>query len=118
MLRASLVVFVACAHSTSPQTIENTAATASEPTSAPAPELHPPLSAAAEANPSRVIQRSSTGGEIELAGNRTHAMEKAEYEMRAHCGPDKYTILQEGEEVIGSSGGVSTTAWRLRYQCH
>ncbi|HWO25395.1 MAG TPA: hypothetical protein VNO30_41930 [Kofleriaceae bacterium] len=50
----------------------------------------------------KVIQRTQSGGVIELQGDRNKAMEQASQEMAAHCGgPGSYQITQEGEEVIG-----------------
>src|SRR5512146_3052640 len=96
----------------------------------------------------RVIQRTQTGGVIELQGDRGKAMEQANQEMASHCGPNNYTIVQEGEEAIGTatysredtnaatatsrngryqeSGATTTgqqstrtaTAWRVHYQCN
>src|SRR5262245_11977187 len=96
----------------------------------------------------RVIQRTQAGGVIELQGDRGKAMEQANQEMAAHCGPNNYTIVQEGEEAIGtdtysredtsaaatqsrsgrtqyadsSTQGQSSTrtatAWRVHYQCN
>jgi hypothetical protein len=81
----------------------------------------------------RVIQRTQTGGVIELSGDRRGAMKQADEEMAAHCGPNNYTIVQEGEEAVGAdtyspsgsapsnNGSVTTrteTAWRLHYQCN
>jgi hypothetical protein len=96
----------------------------------------------------RVIQRTQAGGVIELQGDRGKAMEQANSEMSAHCGPNNYTIVQEGEEAIGTdtysredtsaaasqsrsgrtqyadsttTGQQSTrtaTAWRVHYQCN
>jgi hypothetical protein len=96
----------------------------------------------------RVIQRNQSGGVIELSGDRGKAMEQANQEMSAHCGPNNYQITQEGEEAIGtdtvvqedtaqdsrtsrsgrrSSTDSSTTqqtstrtatAWRVHYQCN
>ena len=65
----------------------------------------------------RVIQRTQAGGVIELQGDRGKAMEQANQEMASHCGPNNYTIVQEGEEAIGTdtytredtSGGTSTS---------
>lgn len=95
----------------------------------------------------RVIQRTQTGGVIELQGDRGKAMEQAHGEMANHCGPSNYTIVQEGEEAVGTDtytredtaygeqtsrsgrrteGGATTTgqqstrtatAWRVHYQC-
>lgn len=95
----------------------------------------------------RVVRRDQTGGIIELQGDRGEAMKQANGEMNAHCGPNNWTIVQEGEEVIGQdtytredtasdsktsrSGRRSSTdtttaaatstrdavAWRVHYQC-
>ena len=96
----------------------------------------------------RVISRTQAGGVIELQGDRGKAMEQANQEMNAHCGPGNFTITQEGEEAIGtdtvatedtaqdsktsrsgrrSSTDTSTvattstrtaTAWRVHYVCN
>ena len=92
----------------------------------------------------RVIQRNQTGGVIELSGDRGKAMEQANSDMASHCGPNNFTIVQEGEEAIGTDtvsrdttqdhtsrtgrtttettqGQTSTrtaTAWRVHYQCN
>jgi hypothetical protein len=96
----------------------------------------------------RVIQRTQAGGIIELQGDRGKAMEQANQEMTAHCGPSNFTIVQEGEEAVGTdtfvredtnagsttsrdgrrtqSGATTTgqqstrtaTAWRVHYQCN
>ena len=57
----------------------------------------------------RVISRTQAGGVIELQGDRGKAMEQANSEMNAHCGPGNFTITQEGEEAIGTDTvGAST----------
>ncbi len=96
----------------------------------------------------RVINRNQSGGVIELSGDRSKAMEQANSEMAAHCGPNNFTITQEGEEAIGTdtfsredssanqntsrngrhssadsttTGQQSTrtaTAWRVHYSCN
>jgi len=96
----------------------------------------------------RVLQRTQTGGVIELSGDRGKAMEQANQDMAAHCGPNNFTIVQEGEEAVGTdtytredtndtshasrSGRTTTndsttqgqtstrtaTAWRVHYQCN
>lgn len=96
----------------------------------------------------RVIQRTQAGGVIELQGDRGKAMEQANSEMASHCGPNNWTIVQEGEEAVGTdtfvredtnagsttsrdgrrtqSGQTTTgqqstrtaTAWRIHYQCN
>ena len=85
----------------------------------------------------RVVQRTQYGGVIALEGDRGKAMDAAHGEMANHCGAGNYTIVQEGEEVIGSeteygertdydsdgqsTGGSSSTTnkteWRVHYQC-
>jgi hypothetical protein len=106
------------------------------------------LVALAACGSARVIQRTQAGGVIELQGDRGKAMEQANQEMAAHCGPNNFTIVQEGEEVVGTdtytredtsaaatesrsgrtqyadsttTGQTSTraaTAWRVHYQCN
>ena len=96
----------------------------------------------------RVIQRTQSGGVIELSGDRGKAMEQANQDMAGHCGPNNFTIVQEGEEAVGTDtytredtnnqehtsrngrtttgdqttqGQTSTrtaTAWRVHYQCN
>ena len=96
----------------------------------------------------KVIQRTQTGGIIQLDGDRGKAMEQANSEMSRHCGPGNYTITQEGEEAVGTDtfvredtatdsavsrsgrrassdsttvGQTSTrtaTAWRVHYVCN
>lgn len=105
------------------------------------------LMALAACGSARVIHRDQVGGVIELQGDRGKAMEQASQEMAAHCGPNNFTIVQEGEEAIGTdtftredtatdsktskSGRRSATdssttaqqstrtatAWRVHYQC-
>ena len=89
----------------------------------------------------RVVNRTQGGGVIALQGDRGKAMEQAHKEMAAHCGPGNYTIVQEGEVVVGKDtvaredqdtyehrDGTSSTAvasqserdateWRVSYQC-
>jgi hypothetical protein len=96
----------------------------------------------------RVTQRTQTGGVIELSGDRGKAMEQANQDMAGHCGPNNFTIVQEGDEPVGTDtytredtndrehtsrngqtttqgqttqGQTSTrtaTAWRVHYQCN
>ncbi|HRC57075.1 MAG: hypothetical protein IPI49_23560 [Myxococcales bacterium] len=86
----------------------------------------------------RIVNRSQYGGTIALEGDRNKAMERAHQAMAQHCGPQNYTILQEGETVIGTDSaaasetrqekdgtvvqeaGASTrdaVEWRVVYQC-
>ena len=106
------------------------------------------FAALAACGSAKVIQRTQSGGVIELNGDRGKAMEQANQEMSAHCGPGNFTILQEGEEAVGtdtivnedtaqdsrtsrsgrrSSTDTSTTqttstrtatAWRVHYACN
>jgi hypothetical protein len=96
----------------------------------------------------RVINRNQGGGVIELQGDRGKAMEQANQEMAAHCGPNNFQITQEGEEAIGTDTVVqentatdtaasrngrrqstdtsstqtastrTATAWRVHYSCN
>jgi hypothetical protein len=50
----------------------------------------------------RVVKRTQYGGVIALQGDRAKAMEQAHKEMSMHCGVQNYSIIQEGEEVIGT----------------
>jgi hypothetical protein len=95
----------------------------------------------------RVIHRDQVGGVIELDGDHGKAMEQANQEMSRQCGPNNFTILQEGEEAIGTDTIVTAdestesktskdgrkertdnsavaekstrtaTAWRVHFQC-
>jgi hypothetical protein len=95
----------------------------------------------------RLIHRDQVGGVIELQGDRGKAMEQANEEMAVHCGPDNFTIVDEGEEAIGTDtvtrkdqttdsktpgtrrrpatdstttaqqSTPTATAWRVHYQC-
>jgi hypothetical protein len=96
----------------------------------------------------RPIQRTQFGGVIELQGpDRNKAMEAAHQDMAQHCGPNNYTITQEGEEAVGTETIVqedqasdsktsrsgrrsktdttttqttstrTATKWRVHYQC-
>jgi hypothetical protein len=100
---------------------------------------------AAGCGSARVVQRTQYGGTIALNGDRAKAMEQAEKEMSAHCGPGNYQVVREGEVPVGTdtmsrsdtsygqssngqstAGGETTTAgtstrtateWRVEYQC-
>jgi hypothetical protein len=50
----------------------------------------------------RIVKRTQYGGVIALQGDRGKAMEQAHKEMGTHCGAGNYSIVQEGEEVIGT----------------
>jgi hypothetical protein len=92
---------------------------------------------AAACGSARLVRRTQTGGVIALQGDRQKAMEDAQRMMADHCrGP--YTIVEEGEHVVGTDtaggsetyvdeygneyqeGGQSTreaTEWRVHYEC-
>ena len=115
---AALLFVIGCGGDTKPSAtpVSNTSG-ASDPTP-------PPSTTVGDA---RVVQRTQAGGVIELVGDREGAMQTASKHMSAHCGPDNYTITQEGEEVVGTdtlagpnaSGATvrTDTAWRVHYQC-
>lgn len=122
MKRALIVFLAACGGSPKPAPAVSNE-TRAEPTSAePAGTLN-----------ARVIQRTASGGVIELAGDRDQAEADAQAVMTAHCGPNAYTIVQEGEEAIGATfepsplptapdvpgppTSMTGTAWRVHYQC-
>ena len=110
MKRWAFVVVMACGGShpqTKPPPIENTA---------PAEPAFEPTAAPGEI---RVVQRGSTGGVIELDGDRGKAMEAANKEMINVCGIDHYVITQEGEEFVGMPGPTQGAhpVWRVHYQC-
>src|ERR1043165_6458394 len=60
------------------------------------------LATLAACGSARVLQRTQTGGVIELQGDRGKAMEQANQEMAGHCGPNNFTITAEGEEAVGT----------------
>lgn len=87
----------------------------------------------------RIVNRNQYGGTIALEGDRGKAMERAHQAMAAHCGPNNYTIVQEGETVIGTDSAASSETrqqkdgtvtqeagsstrdaveWRVIYQCN
>jgi len=106
------------------------------------------IMALAACGSARLIQQTPQGGTLELQGDRGKAMEDAQNQMAAQCGPNNYTIVQQGEEAIGTdtytqentgstdhtsrSGRTTTsdtstqgtqstrtaTAWRVHYQCN
>jgi hypothetical protein len=96
----------------------------------------------------RLIQQTPQGGTLELQGDRNKAMEDANNQMSAQCGPNNYTIVLQGFEPVGtdtytqadqstsdqtSRNGRRTTSdtqtqqvtstreatvWRVHYQCN
>jgi hypothetical protein len=86
----------------------------------------------------RIVNRSQYGGTIALEGDRNKAMERAHQAMTSHCGPNNYTIVSEGETVVGTDSAASSETtqqkdgtvtqeagsstrdaveWRVVYQC-
>ena len=106
------------------------------------------IMALAACGSARLIQQTPQGGTLELQGDRNKAMEDANNQMAAQCGPNNYTIVQQGEEPVGTDtytqADQSTTdrtsrngrrntsntqtqevtstrtavAWRVHYQCN
>lgn len=54
-----------------------------------------------------VVQKTQTGGEVALLGARDEAQEKANAYMELVC-PKGFTILEEGEAVVGLRAECST----------
>jgi hypothetical protein len=95
---------------------------------------------AAACGTSRLVERNQYGGVLALVGfDRQKAMQNAHVTMASHCGPGAYTVVQEGETVVGQQtreteeagktkegkvrkeGGSQTTnmtEWRLTYRCN
>lgn len=86
----------------------------------------------------RIVNRNQYGGTIALEGDRNKAMERAHEAMSTHCGPNNYTIVSEGETVVGTDSAASSETkqhkdgtvtqeagqstrdaveWRVVYQC-
>ena len=95
----------------------------------------------------RLINQTQAGGTFALDGDRGKAMEDAQAQMAAHCGPGNFSIVSQGQAVIGQDtvaqedtqygqnqsrngrrtrGGSSTVAqsstrdateWRVEYAC-
>lgn len=49
-----------------------------------------------------LVTQNQTGGVFRLTGVRDKAMADAHKQMAAHCGPGNYTVVQQGEEAIGT----------------
>ena len=67
----------------------------------------------------RIIQRTASGGVIELQGDHNKAMEQANEEMAAVCAD--FIIVSAGDEQVAASeapsGAPVATVYRVRYQC-
>lgn len=96
----------------------------------------------------RLIQQTPQGGTLELQGDHNKGMEDATNQMAAQCGPNNFTIVQQGEEPVGTDTYVqqndqttdhtsrngrrtttdqqtntvqstrTATVWRVHYQCN
>lgn len=61
----------------------------------------------------RLVQRTPDGGTLALAGpDRVRAVDDAHRKMAGHCGPGNYTIVREGEVVIGQVHQISSRSRR------
>lgn len=61
----------------------------------------------------RLVQRTPDGGTLALAGpDRVRAVDDAHRKMAGHCGPGNYSIVREGEVVIGQVHQTSTRSRR------
>ncbi len=49
-----------------------------------------------------LITQNQAGGVFRINGDRGKGMEDAQKQMAAHCGPSNFTIVQQGEEAIGT----------------
>jgi hypothetical protein len=81
----------------------------------------PPSMPSNRAAPGTAPEQKRTGGVIDLRpGDRDWAMEHALDEMAAHCGPDNFKIVQEGEEVRDATNPTlgPKTVWRVHYLCN
>jgi hypothetical protein len=95
-------------------------------TSAPRQPTPAPIENAAKPPPpvgeGKQITRTATGGVVQLDGDHAVAQRQADSLMAEHCGPNRYSITQEGEEAIGSDAIAGEpvrimTAWRIHYVC-
>jgi len=64
----------------------------------------------------RIIEQTQVGGTIELTGDRGKAMDQANRDMAAQCGPNNSTITSSGYELRGGSG--ADPVYRVHYQCN
>ena len=88
------------------------------PPAQPLENKEPRAAATPPAGEMRVVGRSNTGGVLELVGDREAAMRAATQDMGHHCGPNNFTIVQEGEEPVETTPAGVKTAWRVHYQCN
>ncbi|HEX3761055.1 MAG TPA: hypothetical protein VHW23_20310 [Kofleriaceae bacterium] len=67
----------------------------------------------------RMVQRTPTGGMIELEGDHNKAMEQANEEMAAAC--TDFIIVRAGDEPVTPTappdGAPVATVYRVHYQC-
>jgi hypothetical protein len=50
----------------------------------------------------QLVTQNQYGGVLRLNGDRGKAMEDAQKQMAAHCGLGNFTVVQQGEEAIGT----------------
>ena len=83
------------------------------PTEDPAPTLRTARAITLDGMP------ASSGGIIELGDTKSPDRMNATMQMEKHCGKNRYTVTQEGEEAVATTlGGIIITAWRIHYQSH
>ncbi|HEY4117741.1 MAG TPA: hypothetical protein VGM56_07800 [Byssovorax sp.] len=61
----------------------------------------------------RVLHQDPTGGVIELDGDPGKALRKANELMEAHCGPNNFTVIQQGDEPTAGGG----KKFHVHYYC-
>jgi hypothetical protein len=65
----------------------------------------------------RIVQKTPSGGVIELQGDHNKAMEQANEEMAAACAD--FIVVGEGLEPRADAppGATAASVYRVRYQC-
>jgi hypothetical protein len=66
----------------------------------------------------RQVQKTKTGGILELSGEWTSAFDSAHARMTDHCGEHKWAIVNEGRDITPDEGAKSNHAWRVYYTCY
>ena len=66
----------------------------------------------------RQVQKTKTGGVLELSGEWTSAFDSSHQKMEDHCGVGKWAIVNEGRDITPTEGAKSNHAWRVYYTCY
>jgi hypothetical protein len=66
----------------------------------------------------RQVQKTKTGGVLELSGEWTAAFDSAHHKMEKHCGTQNWAIVNEGRDITPEEGAKSNHAWRVYYMCY